>query len=102
MPHADQTLVNLTAALEAGKSDKLVAYLAAMERFHNYSLGTIGLSSAEEFSTLSHEFAHEMLHRGENGKRPAKTIRDTEAEAVAFVVCQAFGLDTNTAASDYI
>jgi len=27
---------------------------------------------------------------------------ETEAEAVAFVVCQAIGLDTGTAASDYI
>ena len=29
-------------------------------------------------------------------------IRETEAEAVAFVVCRAIGLDTNTASSDYI
>ena len=40
---ADQALVNLSAALEAGKSDRLLAYLAAMARFHNYSFGNIML-----------------------------------------------------------
>lgn len=61
-----------------------------------------GLSPAEEFATLAHELAHEMLHRDtERGKLP-KSVRETEAEAVAFVVCQAVGLDTNTASSDYI
>ena len=29
-------------------------------------------------------------------------MQETEAEAVAFVVCQAVGLDTNTASSDYV
>jgi len=61
-----------------------------------------GLPAAEEFSILVHEFAHEMLHHG-NGDRPeSKTVRETEAEAVAFVVTQAIGLDTGTAAVDYI
>jgi hypothetical protein len=29
-------------------------------------------------------------------------VRETEAEAVAFVVCQAIGLQTGTASADYI
>lgn len=57
------------------------------------------LEPAAEFSVLVHELAHEMLHQGEE---EGKTVRETEAEAVAFAVCQAVGLDTNTAASDYI
>lgn len=31
-----------------------------------------------------------------------ETVRETEAEAVAFVVCEAAGLETGTASSDYI
>ena len=59
------------------------------------------LDPAEEFSTMAHELAHEMLHQG--GESPeSKTLRETEAEAVAFVVCQAIGLDANDSASDYI
>jgi len=34
--------------------------------------------------------AWEMLAAGE---RPARTVRETEAEAVTFVVCHAIGLD---------
>jgi len=60
-----------------------------------------GLEPAHEFSVTVHELAHELLHRGED--RPTgKTVRETEAEAVAFVVCQAIGLETGSAASDYI
>jgi antirestriction protein ArdC len=61
-----------------------------------------GLPSAEQFSVLVHELAHELIHKGERRKNTSQTVRETEAEAVAFVVCHAIGLDTNTAASDYI
>jgi len=43
-----------------------------------------------------------MLHRGERRTLTTKTVRETEAEAVAFVVCQAIALDTGSAFSDYI
>jgi antirestriction protein ArdC len=61
-----------------------------------------GMQPAEEFSTLVHEIGHEMLHRGERRTLTAKSIRETEAEAVAFVVCQAIGLENGTSAADYI
>lgn len=60
-----------------------------------------GLSPAEEFSVLVHELAHESLHHGED-ERPPKTVRETEAEAVAFVVSEGVGLHAGTAAADYI
>ncbi len=62
----------------------------------------LGLGEAEEFSVLAHELAHELLHRGERRHQVSKKVRETEAEAVAFVVCQSIGLATGTAASDYI
>jgi hypothetical protein len=43
-----------------------------------------------------------LIHKGERRKNTSQTVRETEAEAVAFVVCHSIGLDTNTAASDYI
>lgn len=61
-----------------------------------------GLSPAEEFSTLTHEIAHEWLHKGENRAETTKQSRELEAEAVAFVVSQGIGLDAGTASSDYI
>jgi hypothetical protein len=61
-----------------------------------------GQSSAVEFSTLVHELAHELLHRGDHRSSTSRSLRETEAEATAFVVCHAIGLETNSAASDYI
>ena len=60
------------------------------------------LSDAERFSVLAHEWAHELLHQVEKDYRPPKTVRETEAESVAYVVAHAFGLETGTASSDYI
>lgn len=60
------------------------------------------LSAAVTFSVLVHEVAHELLHGGDRRAATSKTVRETEAEAVAFVVSHAIGLDTGTAASDYI
>jgi antirestriction protein ArdC len=61
-----------------------------------------GQSAAEEFSTLAHELAHELLHRGHRRSSTSRQIRETEAEATAFVVCHAIGLETGSAAADYI
>ena len=61
-----------------------------------------GQSKAEEFVTLVHETAHELLHRAERRTFTTQTIRETEAEAVAFIVGQAVGLEMGTASSDYI
>jgi hypothetical protein len=60
------------------------------------------MEPAEEFSTLVHETAHEMLHKADRRTLTTKEVRETEAEAVAFVVCQSIGLETGSAFSDYI
>lgn len=60
-----------------------------------------GLSPATEFTTLVHEYTHELLHRADD--RPAsRDTRELEAEAVAFVVGGAVGLSTSDASRDYI
>ena len=60
-----------------------------------------GLSPAMEFTTLVHEHAHELLHRADY--RPSsRDTRELEAEAVAFVVGEAVGLDTREASRDYL
>jgi hypothetical protein len=60
------------------------------------------LAPAEEFSVMVHELAHEMLHQDPANRPKDKTVREAEAEAVAYVVCQGIGLDANTTSSDYI
>jgi hypothetical protein len=61
-----------------------------------------GQSKAEEFTTLVHETAHELLHKAERRTMTTQTVRETEAEAVAFIVGQAVGLEMGNASSDYI
>ncbi|HNQ22510.1 MAG TPA: ArdC-like ssDNA-binding domain-containing protein [Phycisphaerae bacterium] len=60
------------------------------------------LPPAEQLSTLAHEVGHHLLHCCAGHEPLPKTVRETEAEAVAHVVCAAIGLETNTASSDYI
>jgi antirestriction protein ArdC len=61
-----------------------------------------GQSPAETFSVLVHELAHLTLHQSARRAETTKRIRETEAEAVAFVVCQAIGLQTGSASADYV
>ena len=61
-----------------------------------------GQSEAEEFSTLVHELAHELLRHAQRRTTTTEVVRETEAEAIAFVVSRAVGLDTGTASADYI
>jgi N-terminal domain of anti-restriction factor ArdC len=61
-----------------------------------------GQSKAEEFSTIVHELAHEMLHKAERRTATTKVVRETEAEAIAFVISKAVGLETGSASADYI
>ena len=61
-----------------------------------------GQSKAEEFTTLVHETAHELLHKAERRTITTQTVRETEAEAVAFIVGQAVELELGTSSADYI
>jgi hypothetical protein len=54
-----------------------------------------GMTEAETLSVLVHEYAHEQLHKGDRRKNTTKKVRETEAEAVAHVVCSSLGFATN-------
>lgn len=61
-----------------------------------------GLEPANHFAVLVHELAHELLHRGERRAETTRRMRETEAEAVSYVVSKSIGLDTGTRSADYI
>lgn len=60
------------------------------------------LPPAEELAVTVHELAHELLHRSERRKETTRKVRELEAEAVAFVVCRAAGLEAAAHSVDYI
>ena len=55
------------------------------------------LDEAGKVSVITHELAHELLHRDPEGAGLTREQKEIEAEAVAFVVCSHFGIETASA-----
>ena len=60
-----------------------------------------GMSEVQTIKTLIHEVAHEKLHADVSAD-VSKNQKEVEAESVAFVVCNYFGIDTSSYSFDYI
>ena len=65
-----------------------------------------GMSEAQTVKTIIHEAAHQALHSKEkydsNSEKKTKNQKETEAESVAFVVCQHYGIDTSDYSFGYL
>ena len=64
-----------------------------------------GMSQAQTIKTLVHEIAHAMLHdpsQVSDGEPRQRREKEVEAESVAYVVCQHFGLDTADYSFGYV
>jgi hypothetical protein len=62
-----------------------------------------GQASHVEFATLAHETTHVLLHFPANGgTRPDLTTRETEAEAVTYLLCAQLGIAGTDASVEYI
>ena len=106
--HASGAAASLYPALQAavrrtGTVLDLVEHVPGSASAHGASFGgriavLNGLEDAEGFRTLAHEFAHEKLHW--QGQKESKIVRETEADATAFVVCRHYGVHADTA--DYL
>ena len=63
----------------------------------------IGQASHVEFATLAHETTHVLLHFDHTaGTRPDLTTRETEAEAVTYLLCAQLGIAGTEASVEYI
>jgi len=116
-----QALDALASTVEGGESEQLKAYLATLARFHRYSVGNvllIGLQRPNATRVAGVRAWNKLgrhVRQGEKGLRIMAPIvwrkrkddkpdggKGDDAEAVAFVVCQAIGLEAVNAAADYI
>ena len=62
-----------------------------------------GMSQVQTLKTGIHEMAHATLHAlPEDGKPIDRRTREVQAEAVAYVVCEHYGLDTSDYSFAYI
>ena len=64
------------------------------------------MSEAQTVKTLLHEASHQALHSKEAmdsaGEKKSKNQKETEAESVAYVVCQHYGIDTSDYSFPYV
>lgn len=62
------------------------------------------LAPAVELSTLAHELGHALLHGRDAREVVSRTVRETEAEAeaIAFLVSEAVGIESRHSSADYI
>ncbi|MHA2265614.1 MAG: ImmA/IrrE family metallo-endopeptidase, partial [Candidatus Thorarchaeota archaeon] len=60
------------------------------------------LEPSQRFTTLVHEMAHELLHKQKDRETLSKAVKETEAEAVSFVVGQAIGVNSLGQTADYV
>jgi hypothetical protein len=62
-----------------------------------------GQASHVEFATLAHETTHVLLHfPADRSTRPDLTTRETEAEAVTYLLCAQLGIAGTEASVEYI
>jgi len=100
---------NLDALLDVYRKLKIkVEFTQLPGSVQGYSLcGEVrvqdGLDDSQTFRILVHELAHEMMHKTiPFNDRKRKVVVETEAEAVAFVVSRACGLEHLDRSADYI
>ena len=66
------------------------------------------MSQVQTIKTMIHEVSHAKLHAPKEGAAPEETrseqrsSREVEAESVAYVVCQHFGIDTSDYSFGYV
>lgn len=62
------------------------------------------MSQRQTVKTMLHEISHAALHRRKANEPPSKDqrTREVEAESVAYVVCQHFGIDTADYSFGYV
>ncbi len=65
-----------------------------------------GMSEAQTVKTLLHEASHQALHSREamdkNADKKSRAQKEVEAESVAYVVCQHYGIDTSDYSFAYV
>lgn len=90
---------DLLAAVEAAATGSgLVVKRAELGAANGASYGgTIAVNASNstlaQLSGMVHEWAHELLHRGEDRAELGHLVKEVEAEAVAYTVCSYYGFE---------
>lgn len=61
-----------------------------------------GMSEKQTVKTLCHEVAHSILHADGDGALKSREVKEVEAESVAYVVCDHFGIQCGEYSFEYL
>lgn len=97
---SDQGLLSSLEQIASNHSIQL-EYKALADSHYGTSFGgrieiEARLEPAGKASVLAHELAHEFLHKNNDKETLSRQQKELEAEAVAFVVCSHFGINTTS------
>ena len=66
----------------------------------------LGMGESQTIKTMLHELSHAMLHDKDIGSQKEQPLdrrtKEVEAESVAYVVCQHYGIDTSDYSFGYV
>ncbi len=114
LPEVDVPTIETAADDLLGRLTRVAEQRSITVEFATLSGGLFGVSkggsvevdnghaTGQQAKTLTHELAHESLHKGEKREGLTRTVAELEAESVAYVLCTHFGLDVEVRASRYI
>lgn len=60
------------------------------------------MSQVQTIKTLVHEIAHAKLHSPDEQNKKLRSQKEVEAESIAYVVCQYYGIDTSDYSLGYV
>ena len=82
-------------AIESGAK----GYYSRMENIIAYKEG---MSMDQNAKTLIHEYAHSQLHSTEASALLDRATKEVQAESVAYIVCNRFGIETSEYSFEYL
>lgn len=63
----------------------------------------VGMDEAQTLKTEIHELAHSFLHSSEGPEKDSdRRTKEVQADSIAFVVCEHYGLDTGAYSFPYV
>lgn len=98
----EQKIELLDTLIEVVRSANIeVEYVDDLKAYGTSSGGKIQLrnneNTATTFTTLIHEYAHEILHSGQENLNLNREEKEVEAETVSYIVCKHFNIQNSAA-----
>ena len=98
---AIRKICKIPVAVRSADADRVLKNGAKgyYDKLHDRIVINGSMSDKQKLKTLAHEYAHSLLHKQTD--KP-ETQREIEAESLAYVICDHFGIDTGDYSFSYV